>query len=705
MSEEKSLDDFLRNVEEITQIVQNLNSTDEACRENAFVKADEKLAQLKEKEEIEGTRTKLNRTVINTSCNVNFPQPTEFSISLDFLFELEKDAKQRAERRKEKTMLANALKELGNEAFARGDYATAVQRYTEGLDKLKDMQVLYTNRAQAYIKLEKYQDALTDCEWALKCDNNFIKAYVQMGRAYLGLKDYNKARTCYLKVIQTDSSQEKLVKGYLNKVDSQERKDNQEQKAQEEFEAGRESAVTVIQLLQKLSKADQIPLYYSGGIKLLSEVIKDCTGQTLFRTNNGFSIIGDNSVINRSIITPNEDPIDVDLRLSVLSLWKTVCNGNEENQSLLISQPNMNKQILTLLSSEAPEVQTETLALLSVYSTTETGQSLLLKRMDANSLLQSLLEYVLIMDGRSYNAMNILHNLTLEERFKILCRTNFAAASLPCITGLLRKIKQVNKEMFPRWIGVIGNLIEDRDIRRQMAGSLEAWDSCLSVVDECGVNAVGEEQRDILVAILGLMLNLSVEVSAAIQERGTDISSRCMSLLCSTEGVVLTRSVGILSRLLPHSTASVDQTVQGGIVKKLVKLLKANGPRTSRYAAKALAVCTDKTSQAQKDVVKHDKKFSTLLHHLRSDDEIIIGNVALCLGHCFQVPGAASSLLQSDILKLLLTHAKEDSQRTTVQQNSAIALGKLCTAESRYMTQLRELHGIEILNSCMKYIE
>ena len=46
------------------------------------------------------------------------------------------------------TSVLTALKQKGNEAFVRGDYETAILRYSEGLEKLKDMKVLYTNRAQ-----------------------------------------------------------------------------------------------------------------------------------------------------------------------------------------------------------------------------------------------------------------------------------------------------------------------------------------------------------------------------------------------------------------------------------------------------------------------------------------------------------------------------------------------------------------------------
>uniref|UniRef100_A0A8C5PL35 Tetratricopeptide repeat domain 12 n=1 Tax=Leptobrachium leishanense TaxID=445787 RepID=A0A8C5PL35_9ANUR len=661
MSTDKRLDDFLKNIDEIADIIQGLNSTDESCWKNAFLKADKRLSLLKDEGDTEGARTRVNRTCINTSPSRMIPPhcvSKKSDVSQDsFLRELEKDAKQRAERRKENEALANALKDLGNEVYAKGDYATAVQRYTEGLEKLKDMQVLYTNRAQAYINLERHRDAITDCEWALRCNKKCIKAYVHMGRAYMELKNYEEARRCYAKILQLEPSKEKLVKDYLEKVISREKKQNQEQKASEEHETGKESAVAVAHLIQKLSREDQVALYYSGGIKILVGLVRDCTGQTLFRMKNGFNIIGDNKVINRSLDTALEDPVHKDLFLSVLTLWKAVCDGNEENQCLLIAHPNLKSQILPGLSANDPDLQTETLALLSVYSSTERGKSLLLQHMDTSRLMKILLEYVRLKDVRAIDGMNILYNLTLDERFKIHLRTSFCSALLSCFTDVL---------------------------------------------DECRTQ---EESRDILPPVLGLMLNLSLESNKAIQEHAVDITSRCMQLMQSRDGVVVTRSVGLLSRVLPQCTMSVQHAAQGGIVKKLIKMLKAGGQRTSLYAVKALALCVKENAEARKDVVKYDKKFNKLLELLSCEDEIIVGNSALCLGYCFEVPGAASSLLQSNILNLLLSHAKEDTKKTAVQQNAAIALGKLCTAENRFIIQLRELHGIEILNSCMKSIK
>ena len=40
--------------------------------------------------------------------------------------------------------------------------------YFKGLNLKKDYDILYTNRAQVYLKQGRYQDAIVDCDWALK---------------------------------------------------------------------------------------------------------------------------------------------------------------------------------------------------------------------------------------------------------------------------------------------------------------------------------------------------------------------------------------------------------------------------------------------------------------------------------------------------------------------------------------------------------
>lgn len=77
-------------------------------------------------------------------------------------------------------------------------------------------------------------------------------------------------------------------------------------------------------------------------------------------------------------------------------------------------------------------------------------------------------------------------------------------------------------------------------------------------------------------------------------------------------------------------------------------------------------------------------EFSVLMTLLGSEDEILVGNAALCLGNCMEVPQVASSLLKTDIVQVLLKLTARDVQERAVQLNAGIALGKLCTAEPRY---------------------
>lgn len=62
---------------------------------------------------------------------------------------------------------------------------------------------------------------------------------------------------------------------------------------------------------------------------------------------------------------------------------------------------------------------------------------------------------------------------------------------------------------------------------------------------------------------------------------------------------------------------------------------------------------------------------------------MVSGNAALCLAHCLELKGIASNLLGTDIVLELLRHAAGDAKRTAVQQNAAVALGKLCQSEPR----------------------
>ncbi|XP_063273895.1 tetratricopeptide repeat protein 12 isoform X2 [Prinia subflava] len=643
---------FLRRVDDVANLLQGLKSPDSAVQEKTIAETEKRLREQGGSREEGESRTTLNRTLINTPG----PARAEEAGADGLLAALERDAKERAQQRRRNEQLADTLKEQGNEAFRGGDFALAVQRYSEGLQKLRDKQELYTNRAQAYLKLHEYEKAINDCEWALKCNKNCLKAYFLMGKAHLALQHFTEARQCYERMLQVDPQKEKLVKGCVSEARLEEKRVRDEERAEREAQAGNVSALSIQELLQRISSPDQELLYYTGGIRLLAEVVKNCTGQTFFRTNKGFSILR-NETVRGAFCAESKSPAEVELCISLLLLWRAACAGNEENQRLLLAQPGVCAQLAELLSSGTAHIQRETLALISLYSESENGRRLLL-RQDLSRWLQILMAFVKSTDARADSAMNILSDLIGEERFQTQCRAMFSTGVLPLFTQLL--------------------------------------DGC------CDASSPGYQQC--VFAVLGLMVNLLLESNATIQDFAVPISGRCLALLSHQDGRIVTRATGVLSRVLAASPSAVEEVVEGGVVKKMLKFLKAGGHLTSSYAIRTLSICTKSSRRAQEELLRWDKRFRVLLKLLQSGDELCVGNAAFCLSQCLLLPGAASSLLGSSVVPLLLRRAGGDAQGPSVQQNSAIALGRLCVAEPRHIQQLRKLNGFAILNSSMKYV-
>ena len=67
---------------------------------------------------------------------------------------------------------SNEFREQGNQAFKKGQYQEAIDRYTDALKILTDLQLsdankidltkCYSNRSQCYINLGQYEDAIED---------------------------------------------------------------------------------------------------------------------------------------------------------------------------------------------------------------------------------------------------------------------------------------------------------------------------------------------------------------------------------------------------------------------------------------------------------------------------------------------------------------------------------------------------------------
>ncbi|CAH8521465.1 unnamed protein product [Schistosoma turkestanicum] len=104
------------------------------------------------------------------------------------------------------------FKEEGNTFIHGHKYCQALEAYTKALevDPLHDMinAKLYCNRACALFYLDRFNEALSDCDNAISLDPNYLKARIRRAKCYSSLEEYEKAVEEWTAVVKLDGSRE-----------------------------------------------------------------------------------------------------------------------------------------------------------------------------------------------------------------------------------------------------------------------------------------------------------------------------------------------------------------------------------------------------------------------------------------------------------------------------------------------------------------
>uniref|UniRef100_A0A7S4FNM6 RNA polymerase II-associated protein 3 n=1 Tax=Eutreptiella gymnastica TaxID=73025 RepID=A0A7S4FNM6_9EUGL len=139
-------------------------------------------------------------------------------------------------RMSEKEEKALQEKELGNTAFKRGKLEVALRHYTKSLEYWPGSAVVYSNRAQVFLKQKEWNSANKDASTAIKltssavkeqCNNDNAKAYYRRAVARHNLGLYNQAKADLQAILAFDPMH-KEARNELKKVEDAIRKVDEE---------------------------------------------------------------------------------------------------------------------------------------------------------------------------------------------------------------------------------------------------------------------------------------------------------------------------------------------------------------------------------------------------------------------------------------------------------------------------------------------
>ncbi|KAH9482903.1 Heat shock protein sti1-like protein [Psilocybe cubensis] len=101
---------------------------------------------------------------------------------------------------------ANALKDLGNKAFAAKDYDKAIDLFTQAIALDPKNHVLWSNRSAAKVGKKQYADALADADECIKVNPSWSKGYARKGAALHGARRYDDAIAAYEEGLKLEDS-------------------------------------------------------------------------------------------------------------------------------------------------------------------------------------------------------------------------------------------------------------------------------------------------------------------------------------------------------------------------------------------------------------------------------------------------------------------------------------------------------------------
>ncbi|UJR31847.1 hypothetical protein I4U23_019323 [Adineta vaga] len=676
---QEDLNKFLSQVDDIHRLVQNLSSNDTNDVSKAMEESDVLLKQI--------SKTGVDRTVINKSPSQPIPQ--EQLSQAAFMSALEKDAEERAENRRKNKILADEFKTKGNDAFHQQSYDQAIDYYTQGLKAKKDYDILYTNRAQVYVKQERYEEAMNDCDWALKVTPTYIKAYVIKGKCLINLKEFDRAKEQFLEAEQIaitnfeSINTRRMIEECIQDVQRQRDKYQREESARIFLSNENLSeAMNLTNTLRKLNTDKQPIIFYIGGIDLLCQLIKDETTRTAFRVDHGFDLFNSHSIIAENT--------HENLSAAIFNLMIVLSQDDDENTKQCLESKYFNNYLLKYkYSSTALQYLVDT-------SLKTNSRLILMGKININKFIEYLLN--IIQDKKSHQvyATKLLSNLAVEPKIKQHFNSKDELTKLISILKSISIDHQIRTVM----LSLLTNLCSEKTIRSCVIEQTELLQILMKDFE------YNDNERQL--NLLGLLINLTNEKSSSLERISQQLCEKIIQLKHSSYHQ---RIFTLLGNIAMHYEQTISILLQNKIISLISQALQQDeNEEKIRAAVRLLALCTQSNVQAQQMVANDTKLLSVIYTQLiKSQHSLLIGNASLVFGNVITYSSVQKFLQDYSGIDKTISHMLKLVEQSwlskVARKNVAIFITKLVKADESFLDEFRKQHGTEILHSALKDIE
>eukprot|EP00730_Choanoeca_flexa_P015600 TRINITY_DN7198_c0_g1_i1.p1 TRINITY_DN7198_c0_g1~~TRINITY_DN7198_c0_g1_i1.p1 ORF type:complete len:737 (+),score=174.29 TRINITY_DN7198_c0_g1_i1:269-2212(+) len=640
-----------------------------------------------------------------------------------FMTSFEQDAKERAARRLIRQKEGAVVKEQGNKAFKCKDYVQAEELYTKALSLWSDHLPLYTNRALVRLKLHRYQDALSDCDWALRLHDRHPKALNHQGVAYAALHDYEAAITSLTKAKRASTGAARTtIQATLDRVAKEQEQWEHAKAARQALDQNEDEDVRqiVAQVTAMMTSDDNVTsdvrvitgwdLTQADGQRKLIAMEQACRDfeQTCQQITTVYSNLDDSKTAVASRVFYISLPDLFLAKSNVISLYLSALD--ESIASLTLLARSSVTALLRLLDRIEQRTAWSDIAQ-DVYQSAAVQQRLAqllsskeaLVGLSAGCLLQRLaLEVPKVLDTEGVMPIVWRAAFTVEygtdRRKTSLITLGFALKEDGIEVTQRDHLDQLISLTQPSQPEVIRSVALDAMVSWSHHRGLRtfmATNNMLQPLIAITASALEENNNDIIQPLLGCLCNLGLDDRLRQQLQTSELlTAVCEHVPTATARQARIHAVSLLARLTTDADV-VRTLIAANWHVMLRKLLKKQDKELVAECARALAKLV---SYADKTEWISDRLLTTMVDKLDVAQVTTSGNLALAIGDaCVKAPCAASALTKTDVVVRLLELAKMDAG--PAQKNAALALARLAKSDEAHLTQLRALGGFEVLRA------